>query len=328
LPSGCIRNVDDSNLPRGYHCTTGSLPWSRTSQSISSTAGMMSSQQRAHTTTSAVTSESASSKQTTIATPIQSILISRLDRRSDSFRKPLPIRRLAPNVPSYKLQSARNRHPFDISRIRETRNVSVKYDRELVQTTITAIDRVAAINAKREKAFYSARMAAAAPVVRKSMAVEVVKERHVLRLKDDELTQKVVEAAESRLSLITARKQAEDRRRLRLKTSRLVLLLKKLANLLTMPLKQSLRPAPATRSQPEQAKMKNQSQEQAQRKSALVPANQSMDRLKTQINFQQAHIIVCPFLNSNDLQHRKHASKNLIFCLDSQTALKGLLLGI
>ncbi|KNF05716.1 hypothetical protein PSTG_01119 [Puccinia striiformis f. sp. tritici PST-78] len=38
-------------------------------------------------------------------------------------------------------------------------------------------------------------MAAAAPVVRKSMAVEVVKERHVLRLKDDELTQKVKKAS-------------------------------------------------------------------------------------------------------------------------------------
>jgi large subunit ribosomal protein L24e len=74
------------------------------------------------------------------------------------------------------------------------RNVPVKYDRELIQTTINAIDRVAAIKAKREKAFHTARMAA--PVVRKTMAVEVVKGSHVLGLKDDETTQKAVETAE------------------------------------------------------------------------------------------------------------------------------------
>ncbi|EFP78693.2 uncharacterized protein PGTG_04649 [Puccinia graminis f. sp. tritici CRL 75-36-700-3] len=90
------------------------------------------------------------------------------------------------------------------------RNVPVKYDGELVQTTINAIDRVAAIKAKREKAFYTARMAAAAPVVRQSMAVEVVKDRHVLGLKDDELTQKAVEAAESRLAVIHTREEEKQ----------------------------------------------------------------------------------------------------------------------
>ncbi|KAI7948455.1 hypothetical protein MJO29_010120 [Puccinia striiformis f. sp. tritici] len=159
---------------------------------------MMSSQQRAHITTSAVTSESASSKQTTIATPIQSILIFSLR----SAERQLP-KTFAPN-PASRSQRSLVQASDSTLEFEKHRNVSVRYDRELVQTTITAIDRVAAINAKREKAFYSARMAAAAPVVRKSMAVEVVKERRVLRLKDDELTQKVVEAAESRLSLITA----------------------------------------------------------------------------------------------------------------------------
>ncbi|KAA1069854.1 ATPase-activating ribosome biosynthesis protein [Puccinia graminis f. sp. tritici] len=90
------------------------------------------------------------------------------------------------------------------------RNVPVKYDGELVQTTINAIDRVAAIKAKREKAFYTARMAAAAPVVRQSMAVEVVKDRHLLGLKDDELTQKAVEAAESRLAVIHTREEEKQ----------------------------------------------------------------------------------------------------------------------
>ncbi|KAA1133232.1 ATPase-activating ribosome biosynthesis protein [Puccinia graminis f. sp. tritici] len=53
-------------------------------------------------------------------------------------------------------------------------------------------------------------MAAAAPVVRQSMAVEVVKDRHVLGLKDDELTQKAVEAAESRLAAIHAREEEKQ----------------------------------------------------------------------------------------------------------------------
>ncbi|KAA1099019.1 ATPase-activating ribosome biosynthesis protein [Puccinia graminis f. sp. tritici] len=53
-------------------------------------------------------------------------------------------------------------------------------------------------------------MAAAAPVVRQSMAVEVVKDRHVLGLKDDELTQKAVEAAESRLALIHTREEEKQ----------------------------------------------------------------------------------------------------------------------
>ncbi|KNF03049.1 hypothetical protein PSHT_04132 [Puccinia striiformis] len=172
----------------------------------------MSSQQRAHTTTSAVTSESASSKQTTISTPIQLILVFSLrsaERQLPGLRLRKPSAKSGVSFPTFPRTSfsrLATGTPLifpgqdSILEFEKHRNVSVKYDRELVQTTITAIDRVAAINAKREKAFYSARMTAAAPVVRKSMAAEVVKERHVLQLKDD----KVVEAAESRLSVITA----------------------------------------------------------------------------------------------------------------------------
>ncbi|KAH9446450.1 hypothetical protein Pst134EA_030369 [Puccinia striiformis f. sp. tritici] len=169
-------------------------------------SGMMSSQQRAHTTTSAVTSESASSKQTTISTPIQLILVFSLrsaERQLPGLRLRKPSAKSGVSFPTFPRTSfsrLATGTPLIFPEFEKHRNVSVKYDRELVQTTITAIDRVAAINAKREKAFYSARMTAAAPVVRKSMAAEVVKERHVLQLKDD----KVVEAAESRLSVITA----------------------------------------------------------------------------------------------------------------------------
>ncbi|KAG0141404.1 hypothetical protein CROQUDRAFT_292547 [Cronartium quercuum f. sp. fusiforme G11] len=85
------------------------------------------------------------------------------------------------------------------------RNVPIKYDRELVNSTITAIDRVAAIKARREKAFYAARISASAPVTRKSLATEVIKDRHVLGMKEDELTQKAVKAAEIRLAKISER---------------------------------------------------------------------------------------------------------------------------
>jgi len=41
------------------------------------------------------------------------------------------------------------------------RNVPVRYDRELVQTTIKAMKRVGEIKARRERAFWKSRMAAA-----------------------------------------------------------------------------------------------------------------------------------------------------------------------
>ncbi|EFP83418.1 ribosome biogenesis protein RLP24 [Puccinia graminis f. sp. tritici CRL 75-36-700-3] len=165
------------------------------------------------------------------------------------------------------------------------RNVPVKYDRELVQTTINAIDRVAAIKAKREKAFYAARMAAAAPVVRKSMAVEVVKDRHVLGLKDDELTQKAVEAAESRLAVINAREEEKKASRKTKKTHTEDLEMDAVveetgeSNVdLTQAISKALvSTALATRSEPEKTKMKMKIKNKVTRKSALVPANQSMD---------------------------------------------------
>jgi large subunit ribosomal protein L24e len=165
------------------------------------------------------------------------------------------------------------------------RNVPVKYDRELLQTTINAIDRVTAIKAKREKAFYAARMAAAAPVVRKSMAVEVVKDRHVLGLKDDELTQKAVEAAESRLAVINAREEEKKASRKTKKTHTEDLEMDAVveetgeSNVdLTQAISKALvSTALATRSEPEKTKTKIKIKNKVTRKSALVPANQSMD---------------------------------------------------
>ncbi|KNZ49508.1 large subunit ribosomal protein L24e [Puccinia sorghi] len=159
------------------------------------------------------------------------------------------------------------------------RNVPVKYDRELVQTTISAIDRVAAIKAKREKAFYAARMAAAAPVVRKSMAVEVVKDKHVLGLKDDELTQKAVQAAETRLAVFNAREEEKKASRKSKKplTQDLEMDTAQESNVdATHAISKALVSSTlATTSQPEKIKMKLKNK--TKQKSALVPANQSMD---------------------------------------------------
>jgi large subunit ribosomal protein L24e len=161
----------------------------------------------------------------------------------------------------------------------------VKYDRELVQTTIKAIDRVTAIKAKREKAFYAARMAAAAPVVRKSMAVEVVKDRHVLGLKDDELTQKAVEAAESRLAVFSAREEEKKATRKSKKAQTEDLEMDTLAEEadesnvdVTQAISKALvSSALTTQSEPEKMKIKIKNKTKRKRKTALVPANQRME---------------------------------------------------
>lgn len=78
-----------------------------------------------------------------------------------------------------------------------------------MNSTITAIDRIAEIKSRRERAFYVARITTSAPVTRKSLATEVVKDRHVLGMREDETTQKAVKAAETRLASIAARDTEE-----------------------------------------------------------------------------------------------------------------------
>lgn len=167
------------------------------------------------------------------------------------------------------------------------RNVPVKYDRELVQTTVDAMDRVAAIKAKREKAFYAARMAAAAPVVRKSMAVEVVKDRHVLGMKEDEVTRKAVEAAESRLAVFATReeeKKAVRRSKVaRAEDDRMDEEAEETvdpSNITdTQAITHALVSAALTQSsEPEKSKMKIKvKNKKVAKKSALIPASQSME---------------------------------------------------
>lgn len=85
----------------------------------------------------------------------------------------------------------------------------VKYDRELVQTTISAMERITEVKARREKAFYAARMAKAAPVETKARAVEVVKNGHVLGHKRTETFEKALAAAERKLASLEEEKAAK-----------------------------------------------------------------------------------------------------------------------
>ncbi|KAK4705413.1 large subunit ribosomal protein L24e, partial [Phenoliferia sp. Uapishka_3] len=62
------------------------------------------------------------------------------------------------------------------------RNVPIVYDRDLVQATIAGMRRIGEIRAKREKAFYKARMAAAAPATLVSDGLEVTRSSHLLSL--------------------------------------------------------------------------------------------------------------------------------------------------
>ena len=91
------------------------------------------------------------------------------------------------------------------------RNVPVKYDRDLVATTVSAMTRIQEIKARRERAFFKARMLAAKPVSIRTDALEVLSGSHLLgRDKDSPLVQKARLAAE-----IKARKK-EKRRAARL----------------------------------------------------------------------------------------------------------------
>ncbi|GAA5859941.1 hypothetical protein JCM1840_001806 [Sporobolomyces johnsonii] len=60
------------------------------------------------------------------------------------------------------------------------RHVPVRYDRELVQATVAGMKRIAEVKARREKAFFKARMAAAAPKSLAGDSLEVTRSAHLL----------------------------------------------------------------------------------------------------------------------------------------------------
>lgn len=60
----------------------------------------------------------------------------------------------------------------------------IKYDRDLVLATITGMKRIEQIRQRREKAFFKARMAAAAPATLTSDSLEVTRSSHLLSLQN------------------------------------------------------------------------------------------------------------------------------------------------
>jgi len=77
------------------------------------------------------------------------------------------------------------------------RNIPVKYDRELVATTVAAVSRIQEIKGRREKAFYKNRMLASKPMSLRNDALEVLSGSHLLgRDKDSALVKKARLAAE------------------------------------------------------------------------------------------------------------------------------------
>ncbi|GAA5923974.1 ATPase-activating ribosome biosynthesis protein [Sporobolomyces koalae] len=60
------------------------------------------------------------------------------------------------------------------------RHVPVRYDRDLVNATVEGMKRIAEVKAKRERAFFKARMAAAAPQSLEGDSLEVTRSAHML----------------------------------------------------------------------------------------------------------------------------------------------------
>jgi large subunit ribosomal protein L24e len=87
------------------------------------------------------------------------------------------------------------------------RNVPVKYDRDLVSATVSAMTRIQEIKSRRERAFWKNRMLAAKPVDIRTDALEVLSGSHLLgRDKNSPLVLKARLAAE-----IKARKKEKRR---------------------------------------------------------------------------------------------------------------------
>ncbi|ORY88546.1 ribosomal protein L24e-domain-containing protein [Leucosporidium creatinivorum] len=88
------------------------------------------------------------------------------------------------------------------------RHVPVVYDRDLVQATIAGMKRIQEVKTRREKAFYKARMAAAAPKVLASDSLEVTRSSHLLSLQNPTPHTKKALTASSILLAARAEKKA------------------------------------------------------------------------------------------------------------------------
>jgi len=75
------------------------------------------------------------------------------------------------------------------------RNVPVKYDRELVKTTIAAVKRVGEVRRRRETAFWKSRMSTNSTLSLTRDALEVTRSFHLLGAQPTTTTNKALEAA-------------------------------------------------------------------------------------------------------------------------------------
>jgi len=89
------------------------------------------------------------------------------------------------------------------------RNAPVRYNRDLVEATTSAMERIAEIKSRREKAFWKARMNAQKPTTLYSDALEVSRSSHVLGHNPPETALKALASAEK---VIASRKAAKEER--------------------------------------------------------------------------------------------------------------------
>ncbi|GAA5894623.1 ribosomal eL24 family protein [Sporobolomyces salmoneus] len=91
------------------------------------------------------------------------------------------------------------------------RHVPVRYDRDLVNATVEGMKRIAEVKAKREKAFFKARMAAAAPQALEGDSLEVTRSAHMLTpgmQQPSESTRKALTASQVLLAAKAEKKAA------------------------------------------------------------------------------------------------------------------------
>ncbi|GAA5840897.1 hypothetical protein JCM11251_007633 [Rhodosporidiobolus azoricus] len=97
------------------------------------------------------------------------------------------------------------------------RHVPVVYDRELMQATVAGMKRIAEVKARRERAFYKARMAAAKPQKAIQDSLEVTRASHLLTpglQPQSEETKKAISASQVILAEKAARKRERQAKNL------------------------------------------------------------------------------------------------------------------
>ncbi|EGU12784.1 hypothetical protein RTG_00802 [Rhodotorula toruloides ATCC 204091] len=102
------------------------------------------------------------------------------------------------------------------------RHVPVVYDRDLVQATVAGMKRIAEIKARRERAFFKARMAAAKEGQLTNDSLEVTRSGHLLTPGMQEQTDETKKAMSASRLLLQARAEKKRERQMRNQKKRAV----------------------------------------------------------------------------------------------------------